>query len=353
MRGMLLRVALLAAGLSGLAGHRVPRRSTKPQGLGPVGVGLGLGLGLGPAAAGAFENAYPVELNTEVDGVMKTGKEAARAAAMARARAAEAGPQRIYGETEKLIIRRETAAPSASDLGPTLDLLGAHLGAADLAGGLLWGVALFLGIPSPLLFVGITEGSDVRFAHKLELALARALGNEDEWVKDRAAGFKSEAPFAYTAAVGALCLPVGFVLGQGVAAAVGGDSGWSASLGTCAAIAAGALEVGRPLRLTRQEQEARDQLWEDFEAFAGMRLQRKSGGVHISNVIKAFRGSNIRYVGSNRASDSDIEEAARAWYREGLSQAGFMKGVVLLTEQEGFERANSRLREIEEGRRSA
>ena len=291
----------------------------------------------GVLAAG-YPQAYPVELNTEVDGVMKTGKEAAREAALARSRAAEAGPQAIYGQTEQLIRLRETNSP-APPAAPLLDIMGYGIGASDVAGGALWAAAFFLGIPSPLLFLGITEGSDVRFAHRMERWLALALGRGDEeWCADRTDGFKATAPAELTAVAALLSLPAGFAIGQLTAFAVGGDHGWSASLGACAVIAAGALEVGRPVRLTREEKEKRDTLWGDFLQFADLRMERRSGGVHMTDVVKSFRQSDIRYIGSAKATDQDIEEAVRYWYREAPSAAGFLRGIVLLSEEDAAAR---------------
>jgi len=301
-------------------------------------------------AALAVEKAYPVELNTAVDGVMPTGRQAARAAALARAKAAESGPNKIYGETEKLITMREMRQPSPL-AGSSVDVLGMSLSAVDAGGTLMWAVAIFFGIPSPLLFVGVTEGLDVRFSHRVELWLATLLGKgEEQWATDRAEGFQAEAPLPYTAAVAAACVPVGFVVDQATTFMVSGDHGWSASLGTCAAIAALFLEVGRPKRLSREEKEMRDTLWQDFGDFAQLRLVRKTGGVHVSDVIKSFRKTNIRYIGSQRASDTDIEDAVRSWYQGSLSNAGFLRDVVLLSETDSMERANRILQEVEEKR---
>lgn len=166
---------------------------------------------------------------------------------------------------------------------------GTGLTPGDVTGAGLWATALYFANPWQLLllFLGARTFEVDRPGDDLLRLLGRAVGNDVD-----APEYEAAQPLRLaTVAVFAL---IGAGVSAALSASLGGEATWSVSTGFGAVLVAGVVEVGRPKRLTAQEQVALEQDWQEFKAFADACLVRK-GRCHVSEIDKAFRRYSIEY----------------------------------------------------------
>ena len=85
-------------------------------------------------------------------------------------------------------------------------------------------------------------------------------------------------------------------------------------------------------------------LEDEFSAFADRRLlAKKTGNVHRSEIVSAFRRFNPKYRVDNEQyplTDLEIERMARSWAKarglEGMSAVGYFKGVIINQQADAF-----------------
>ena len=125
-----------------------------------------------------------------------------------------------------------------------------------------------------------------------------------------------------------VCVGVGTTLARGVDAACG-DTAWGIASGFGALAGAGMYEVGRPRRLSPQEQEELDRKWADFYAFAEERIVR-GGRCHESEVEKAFRSTKGRYRDPGALKPGEVRKFIRNYapYAERTS-SGYYRNLSL------------------------
>ena len=231
-------------------------------------------------------------------------------------------------------------------------------GGVDAAGSVLWAVVLWFGVLNDIFFPRAARPSDLVLP-----ALAKVLGysaEKDEWLRDFENGSRGEYPVPLLGVGGLLFLGGGFIVEQVLKILADGDAGLSCQLGVIGCIWAGLYEIGRIETgdaLNTAEVDAENQrLWEEFESFADIRLERASElkSTNQVEIVRAFRRFHSRHrsVEYGGATDAEIVENLRRWYRQGYgvmsdvyasrngadrlvstapqpSSAGFFKGIVL------------------------
>lgn len=179
--------------------------------------------------------------------------------------------------------------------------LGDYLGAA------LWSVSLFFASPYQLLLLFLGKIETERPSDWTLRLLGKAAGLNVDAVE-------YEAPTALRVANGGVFLLSGAAVAVALSSALGGEATWSVSTGLGSCLAAGVYELGRPRRLSVDEQVALEARWKEFKSFADEKLERK-GRCHVSDVDKALRGF---YPALRRAAEPEM--TARARRRAGLPE---------------------------------
>lgn len=201
----------------------------------------------------------------------------------------------------------------------------------DATGALLWGISLYFVSPlqTLLLFLGKTD------TDRPSDAVITVIGKVAGLPVDAA---DYEAPLPVRLSAGA------FFLGAGVTVAsffdwAFGEATWSISTGLGSCLIAAVYELGRPKRLTVEEQMELDAQWSDFVGFADDRLQR-SGRCHFTEIASAFRNApgNAKYRSQEVLTDSTLKTMVANWapYAE-RSPSGYYKGLSVKERTDPFQ----------------
>jgi hypothetical protein len=213
---------------------------------------------------------------------------------------------------------------------------GGGIAPGDVAGAVLWAVALFYASPIQLLLLFLGRIDVERPSDETLRLLGRATGQPIDEAS-------YEAPLPLLIANAGLFLAGGVGVALACSSALGGEATWSVSTGLGAALAAGVYEVGRPPRLSGAQAATLDSEWLQFRAFADARLARK-GRCHISEVEKAYRRFSPSYNrtaaaaaaaggGVNAAGDADLRNFIANWHSASeRSSGGFYKNLSVLPE---------------------
>jgi len=210
------------------------------------------------------------------------------------------------------------------------------LGGKDVAGSAIWAGALWLlsgSRSNPL----ITPLANVLYDEK-----------EEDWLKDRNDGLFAPVPPAFLALVATVFLLLGVAADQFLLLLAEGDKQIVLELAGVSLIGGGWLELGRiangDKEQTRQDSDREAMLEDEFSAFADRRLlAKKTGNVHRSEIVSAFRRFNPKYRVDNEQyplTDLEIERMARSWAKarglEGMSAVGYFKGVIINQQADAF-----------------
>jgi hypothetical protein len=167
---------------------------------------------------------------------------------------------------------------------------GGRLGAAALAGAVIWAVGLYYASPISIvmLFLGRTDSE-----------------RPSDWVLRLATGTKKMED----ASIGAkLAVAAWFAIAGAAVSTVGTDfldSTWGISTGVGFLTIAGVSELGRPKRIDEATLEKLEAQYADFCEFASKRLSR-SGRVHQTEISRAFRNAYPQYASEDVLEERDL-----------------------------------------------
>lgn len=219
----------------------------------------------------------------------------------------------------------------------------AELQPQDGVAAVFLGVALLLGPDFLLAPAGLVSDRGIRPGFALEGALGRMLQPDAQWVKDRDEDLAASAPLAVRLPVLLLCIAGGLLLDRLLVVALE-DTTFVISVGICACIGGGLLEVIREPRPTREERDLKLQLEAEFLAFSASRLE-VGGRCHETEIVRAFRKFYPRYRSRDMGrtadgvslSDDRISDALSVWNRQmgrpgERTSSGYWKGISLAAE---------------------
>lgn len=210
---------------------------------------------------------------------------------------------------------------------------------ADLFTALFLGIALQLGPDFLLAPAGlVADKGGLRPGRLLEEAIGALVSPEAQWLRDRREELAASAPLAIRALVfvifAAAALPVGRLLQLVVE-----DQNFVASVGICACIGGGFLEVIREPLPTREQRDSDRKLLDEFVAFASERMV-PGGRCHRNDIVREFRLFYPRYrrrdMGNTQdgisLSDDQIGDLVSSWNREmgrpgERTPSGYWKGI--------------------------
>jgi len=219
------------------------------------------------------------------------------------------------------------------------DVLLAPLDVPDIGAALFVGIALQLGPDFLLAPAGIiSDKGGLRPGRILEEVIGAAVTPTAQWLLDRRENLAASAPLAIRAPVfvifAALAVPVGRVLQL-----VFEDQNFVVSIGICACIGGGFLELIREPLPTREERDTDRKLLDEFLAFASERVV-PGGRCHQNDIVREFRLFYPRYrrrdMGRSKdgvnLSDDKIGDLVSSWNREvgqpgQRTSTGYWKGI--------------------------
>ena len=146
------------------------------------------------------------------------------------------------------------------------------LSPGDCAGALLWSFSYFFVSPLQLLLLFLGRIETTRPSDAIVKLGGQLLGQDTE-----ALGY--EPPVGLQVAAVLACLTQGVITSLLFELALGEET-WSVSTGIGSLFAAFVYEVGRPKRLSKQDEIELEAVWRDFESFADTALL-KSGRCHV------------------------------------------------------------------------
>mmetsp|Transcript_15697 Transcript_15697/g.33170 ORF Transcript_15697/g.33170 Transcript_15697/m.33170 type:complete len:478 (+) Transcript_15697:245-1678(+) len=270
-----------------------------------------------PEPANAYEQAYPLELQSTPYGDAETSSNSL----------SKLKEERLSNKKAKVAA---TKSELASDpLGLNQSPLSNNFG-LTIAGASTWALALWFATGSRSNPV-VTPLANVLYDEK-----------EETWLADRNEGYFGELPLSFAAILSAVFVFLGVVLDRAVYFLADGDAEVSLQLAGVSVIGGAVWEVGRLAAKekapTREEWERDVLLYSEFDEFAAKRLLVGRGSCHRSDVIAAFRRYNPKYRDSESEryplADIEIERILRKWNRERgsgneMSSAGFFAGIVV------------------------
>ena len=167
---------------------------------------------------------------------------------------------------------------------------GGRLGAAALAGAVIWAVGLYYASPISIvmLFLGRTDSE-----------------RPSDWVLRLATGTKKMEDASISAKV---AVAAWFAIAGAAVSTVGTDfldSTWGISTGVGFLTIAGVSELGRPKRIDEATLEKLEAQYADFCEFASKRLSR-SGRVHQTEISRAFRNAYPQYASEDVLEERDL-----------------------------------------------
>jgi hypothetical protein len=204
----------------------------------------------------------------------------------------------------------------------------------DVGAALLIAYALAVG-PGPWVApIGI--GTNIRPTRQVALFLARVLRLErEEWALDAYDGFSFSPPALIKAAMAAIFVLSGLLTERALLLLLDGSLTFVSSLSGSLAVAAVFFEIIRPQLTSREENNASEAQFAEFESFASAQLDFAPGGsCHETDIVRGFRTFYPKYRPSGgQISDADIEDMMRRWGwprgRFERTPAGYYKGINL------------------------
>ena len=210
----------------------------------------------------------------------------------------------------------------------------------DLAAALIVGLALQLGPDFLLAPAGLVSDKGIRPGYALEAVIGSVLTPDDQWLRDRREELATTAPLVVRAPIFALFVAAGLLVSRLLLVALE-DQSFVVSLGICACIGAGFLEVIREPLPTREERDTQAGLIDEFMVFAVDEVA-VGGRCHETEIVRAFRAFYPRYRSRDMArsadgeslDDSTIRDLVRTWNsqigRPGeRTSSGYWKGISL------------------------
>ena len=220
----------------------------------------------------------------------------------------------------------------------------APLDNGDFIAAFFLAIALILGPDFILAPAGLVSEEGVRPGYSLEATVGSILTPDSQWLKDRKENLAADAPLTVRAPIFVLFFALGIVVNRFLLVALE-DTGFVTSLGICACIGGGFLEIIRKPLPTRAERDLDLVLAEEFLVFSGERLA-VGGRCHEREVVAAFRKFYPRYRSADMGRSKDgmsvpddvIADQIRGWNaqmgRPGVrTSSGFWKGISVLEQQ--------------------
>ena len=218
------------------------------------------------------------------------------------------------------------------------DIVFAPLEQIDLFSALFVGLALQLGPDFLLAPAGLVSDKGIRPGYALESVVGAVLDPEAQWLKDRREELAATPPLKVRVPIFALFVAAGLLVSRLLTIAFE-DQSFVVSIGICACIGGGFLEVIRERLPTREEHDLDSKLQQEFMVFAGERME-KGGRCHENDIIREFRTFYPRYrrrdMGSTAdgfsLSDDKIGDLAEDWNRAvgrpgERTRSGYWKGI--------------------------
>lgn len=270
-----------------------------------------------PDAVNAYEQAYPIELQSTPYGVVEDSSNSL----------SKLKEERLTNKKAKVAATRSELQSDPLGLNQSPQSVNYGL---TIAGASTWALALWLATGSRSNPI-VTPLANVLYDEK-----------EESWLADRNEGYFGEYPLGFAAILSAVFVFLGVILDRAVYFLADGDAEVSLQLAGVSTISAAVWEVGRLAAKekapTREEYERDVMLYREFDEFASKRLVVGRGSCHRSDVISAFRRFNPKYRDSESElyplADIEIERILRVWNRERgskteMSSAGFFAGIVV------------------------
>jgi len=214
----------------------------------------------------------------------------------------------------------EQALQDQSGVSSTVAVFGGlSIGSLDVTAACLFTVVLWFGVLNDLFFPRAARPSDLAVPVIGKVLLG--MGDE-QWVKD----FENGSRGAMPGSVLAVSVPLFFLAGLAVelVCKTVASSVFCVQIGVIGCIWAGVYEIGRidtgdALR-PREEDDERDKVWSEFQAFSSKNLERCSESVSINQVeiVRLFRRTNSRHRTADApgsASDALLELCLRFWHQ--------------------------------------
>lgn len=210
----------------------------------------------------------------------------------------------------------------------------------DLAAALTVGLALQLGPDFLLAPAGLVSDKGIRPGYALEAVIGSVLTPDAQWLRDRRENLAASAPLVVRAPIFALFVAAGLLTSRLLVVALE-DQSFVVSVGICACIGAGFLEVIREPLPTREERDTEARLLDEFFVFAVDELA-VGGRCHEREIVRAFRSYYPRYrnrdmgrsADGESLDDTTIRDLVRTWNaqigRPGeRTSSGYWKGISL------------------------
>ena len=215
----------------------------------------------------------------------------------------------------------------------------------DLIAAVFVGTALLLGPDFLLAPAGIVSDDGIRPGFALERVVGELIDGDAQWLRDRRERLAADAPLKVRLPIWLLFVAAGLLVERLLLVAFE-DSSFVTSIGICACIGGGLLEVIREPLPTREERDLRAALDVEYMAWAADNLER-GGRTSEREIVARFRKSFAKYRYADMSgtadgvslSDSAICDAQRRWNlkfgRPGeRTSTGFWKGISLQGAQE-------------------
>lgn len=194
--------------------------------------------------------------------------------------------------------------------------------AGAVASSLLWSLSLYYASPlqALLLFLGKIDKS-----RPSDLVLQQF----GKWMGHDVTNVHYEAPATVRAATMLVFLLAGVGVTASLRALTEGDTTWAVSVAIGFAMIAGVYDLGRPVRLSREDAERLERMWQDFQGFADENLQ-DSGRCHVSEVEKRFRACSAKYRSKESCTDMELRNLIANWAPHAdRTPSGYYKGLSL------------------------
>ena len=208
----------------------------------------------------------------------------------------------------------------------------------DLAAALTVGLALQLG--PDFLFAPAGGVLGIRPGYALEAVIGSVVTPDAQWLRDRREKLATTAPLAVRVPIFALFVAAGLLTSRLLVVAFE-DQSFVVSIGICACIGAGVLDLIREPLPTREERDTGARLLDEFMVFAvdGLAV---GGRCHEREIVRAFRSYYPRYrnrdmgrsADGESLDDTTLRDIVRTWNaqigRPGeRTSSGYWKGISL------------------------
>lgn len=206
---------------------------------------------------------------------------------------------------------------------------GGSLSLATVSSTLLWTVALYHATPLQALLLFLGKIDEQRPSDQVLLRFRSLL----EGKKDRN---EEDVAFLSNLLTWSFFLVAGMGVTAGLRSWTDGDTTWSVSTGIGFAMISGVYELGRPPRLSREDELRLERMWHDFRLFAEENLL-STGRCHVSEVEKRFRSTCASYRSKESFTDDELRNLIANWAPQAdRTPSGYYKGLSLRPKQDPF-----------------